>query len=245
MRRRPRAALAIGLAIVVAMAAACGGGDDETRLTVLGAASLSDVLPLVDGAPDYQFAASDTLAAQIREGAPADLYAAADERLPGALFADGLVERPEVFATNRLVLLVPRGNPAGIHAVGDLDADGVRFVMAAEGVPVGDYARAVLAELGRSDLVGRAASFEDDVRSVAGKVALGEADAGFAYATDAVAVADDVAAVELPADAQPAIRYGVAIAAASEAPDAARAYIARLRGPDGRAALEAAGFGLP
>jgi molybdate transport system substrate-binding protein len=230
--------------MLAGLAAACGGGDDD-GLTVLGAASLTDVLPAVDDAPAYQFAASDTLAAQIREGAAADVYAAADERLPGELFADGLVERPRVFATNRLVLLVPRGNPAGIRGVDDLAADGVRFVLAAEGVPVGDYARAVLAELGRPALVERAASFEDDVRSVTGKVALGEADAGFAYATDAAAVAGDVEVVELPAGAQPPIRYGVAVVSASDAPEAARAYVDRLLGPEGREALEAAGFGVP
>jgi molybdate transport system substrate-binding protein len=245
VRRRLRAAAALGLVMLVALTAGCGGGGDGGRLTVLAAASLTDVLPRLDDAPGYQFAASDTLSAQIREGAPADVYAAADARLPAELFADGLVGRPEVFATNRLVLLVPRGNPAGIRTVDDLGADGVRFVMAAEGVPVGDYARTVLAALGREDLVGRAASFEDDVRSVTGKVALGEADAGFAYATDAAAVADDVEVVELPPGAHPAIRYGVAVVSASDDPESARAYIDRLRGPEGRAALEAAGFGVP
>jgi molybdate transport system substrate-binding protein len=241
-----RVAAAIVLALVVGVVAAAGcGGDDDSRLTVLGASSLTDVLPAIDASAEYQFAGSDTLAAQIREGAPADVYAGANTRLPDELLAEGLVEKPQVFATNRLVLLVPRGNPASIRTIADLDRDGVRFVMAAEGVPAGDYTREVLAALGRDDLVGRAASYEDDVRGVTGKVALGEADAGFAYATDAVAVGDEVEVVELPARAQAPIRYGIAVVATSGDPDAAQAYVDRVLGPEGRAALEAAGFGLP
>jgi molybdate transport system substrate-binding protein len=154
------------------------------------------------------------------------------------------VQEPVIFATNRLVLLVQAGNPKGISGVDDLRS-GTTFVMADEGVPVGDYTREVLAELDASDLVARAASQEDDVRAVTGKVALGEADAGLAYATDAAAVSEDVEAVELPAAAQPPIRYGIAVVADSDRTEAAQAFIDRVRSPDGRAALEAAGFGVP
>lgn len=226
-------------------AAACGDGSDDGDLTVLAAASLTDVLPQIDDAPSYSFEASDVLATQIREGAPADVYAAANTRLPNELNGEGLVDEPQVFATNRLVLLVPKGNPKGISGVQDLAGDDVTYVMAAEGVPVGDYTREVLANLDAEDLVTGAASFEDDVRSVTAKVALGEADAGFAYATDAQAVADDVEAVELPANAQVPIEYGIAVVSASENGEAARAFVERVLGPDGRAALEAAGFGVP
>ena len=211
---------------------------------MLGAASLTDVLPRIDPAPEYSFAASDALATQIREGAPADVYAAADSRLPRELYDEGLVEEPRAFATNRLVLLVPRGNPSGIRAVEDL-REGVTYVMADEGVPVGDYTREVLANLGAADLVEGAASFEDDVRAVTGKVALGEADAGFAYATDARAGGGDVQAIELPRAAQPPIEYGIAVVTASERTEEARAFVEAVLGPRGRAALEDAGFGLP
>jgi molybdate transport system substrate-binding protein len=252
VRARSRlGALAAAGAVVLAaigLAAGCGDGDASTgeseRVTVYAAASLTDVFPQIDPAAEYSFAASDTLATQIREGAPADVYAAANERLPHELLAEGLVERPAVFATNRLVLLVQAGNPKGIAGVRDL-GPGTTFVMADEGVPVGDYTREVLAELGASELVGEAASQEDDVRAVTGKVALGEADAGFAYATDAQAVADDVDAVELPAAAQPPIRYGIAVVADSGRRAAAQAFVERVLGPDGRAALRAAGFGVP
>jgi molybdate transport system substrate-binding protein len=244
-RRRWRAALcAIALCVALAgLLAACG--DDDGQLTVLAAASLTDVLRQVDPDARYSFAASDTLATQIREGAPADVYAAANERLPDELFEEGLVEEPVVFATNRLVLMVRAGNPEGIRTVADLRRPGLRVVMADAGVPAGDYTREVLANLGAEDLVAGAASQDDDVRGVSGKVALGEADAGFAYATDAAAVADDVDAVPLPAAAQPPIRYGVAVVAASENAAGARAFIAALRSAEGRAALGDAGFGLP
>lgn len=112
-------------------------------------------------------------------------------------------------------------------------------------MPVGDYTREVLANLGSTGLVDRAASQEDDVRAVTGKVALGEADAGFAYATDALAVADDVEAIEIPADAQPPINYGIAVVADGEQKAAAQAFIDAVLAPEGRRALEAAGFGLP
>lgn len=236
------AALALALA---ALAAACGGAGADGRPVVLGASSLALALPAVDPSAEHRFAPSDLLAVQVREGAPADVVAAADERLTARLFAEGLVERPRAFATNRLVLLVPRGDPAGVRTPADLGREGVRLVMGAEGVPVGDYARALLARLGRADLVGRAAGFEADATAVARRVALGEADAGIAYATDAAAVAGDVDVVELPARAQPPIRYAVAVVRSGREPEAARAYVARLLGREGRAALRAAGFGLP
>lgn len=244
------AALAVAALVVLGMLAGCdddggGAGSSADRpLTVYGAASLADVLPAIDPRADYAFAASDTLATQIREGAPADVYAAANTRLPGELFAEGLVEEPLTFATNRLVLLVQRGNPRGIRGVGDLTGDAL-VVMAGAGAPVGDYTRDVLDRLGAADLVGRAASQEDDVRAVAGKVALGEADAGFAYATDARAVADDVEAIALPPSAQPPIEYGIAVVAGGDDIAAARAFVDAVLSPGGRRALEAAGFGVP
>ena len=243
MRARVLGAAAL-LAAATLAAAGCAGARGSDSVTVLGAASLVDVLPRVDPAARHSFAGSDTLVAQVREGAPADVIAAADVRLVRRLHDEGLVERPRVFATNLLVLLVPRGNPARVTGVGDLDRPGVVFVMADAGVPAGDSARRLLAALGRADLAGAAASQEPDVRAVTQKVALGEADAGFAYATDAAAT-DDVVAIELPAAAVPPIEYGVAALRDSPRREAAAAHIARLAGPEGRAVLTRAGFGPP
>jgi molybdate transport system substrate-binding protein len=242
------AALALG-AFVVTLAAGCGAGTSAeaggARVTVLAAASLAEVLPGIDARPRYVFGGSNELALQVREGAPADVYAAASARFPAELHAEGLVERPQVFATNRLVLVVPRENPAGIGSVLDLRRRPARLVVAAAGVPAGDYTREALRRLGALDVLDRVVSEEHDVKGVVGKVALGEADAGFAYATDVAPVAARVRALELPARARPRIEYLVAVVSGSGRRAAAAELVEALLGPAGRAALREAGFGLP
>jgi len=238
-------ALALLLCALAAAAAAGCGSSGGDRLTVFAAASLADVLPQVDPAPGYEFAGSDQLATQIREGAGADVYAAASPRYPAELFAEGLVEQPRVFATNRLVLIVPSGNPAGVRSVPDLAGPGVKLVIGAEGVPAGDYAREALAALGADAVLANVVSEEDDVRGIVSKVALGEADAGFVYTTDAKSVAGEVQVIELPPEAQPQIEYLIAVVKGSARHAAAEAFVQRVLGPGGRSALERDGFGLP
>jgi molybdate transport system substrate-binding protein len=223
--------------------AACGG--DDGSLTVFAAASLREVLPRIDAHARYSFAGSDELAIQIREGAPADVYAAASPRDPDELAGEGLVERPVVFATNRLVLVVPGDNAAGIGSVADLGEEGVRLVIAAPGVPAGDYTRQVLETLGREDVLARVVSEEADVKGVVSKVALGEADAGFVYATDVAPIEDDVDVIELPEEAQPEVEYSVAVVRGSDREREARAFVERLLGEAGREVLREAGFGTP
>ena len=235
---------AVALALA-AVAAGCGGSGSAQGARVLAAASLTEAFQKVDPSARFSFAGSDELARQIREGAPADVYASANARYPDELFAEGLVEEPEVFASNRLVVIVPRGNPAGIASIEDVAEPGVELLVAAEGVPAGDYTRDVLADLGLERALDNVVSNEDDVRGVAGKVALGEADAGFVYVTDAAPVEDDVAVVELPEGAQPPIEYEIAVVAGSENAEAARVFVERVLGPEGRAALERAGFSVP
>jgi molybdate transport system substrate-binding protein len=241
----------LGLALVlVLVAAGCGGADDSVpsdaaELTVFAAASLTETFEALDPDVTFSFAGSDELATQIREGAPSDLYAAASPKYPQELYAEGLVEEPVVFATNRLVVVVPKDNPAGIATVDDVARDGVKLVIAAEGVPVGDYTRTVLENLGLTDALANVVSEEEDVKGVVGKIALGEADAGFVYATDVKPVEEDVLAIEIPAAAQPPVEYQAAIVAGSENREAAQAFLELLLGDDGRAALAAGGFGLP
>ena len=148
MRKIGRLSVLMALLLVLA---ACGGDDDDstgdagsegaTPPTVYAAASLTEVFPAIDPAPTYNFAGSDELATQITEGAPADVYAAASSKYPQQLFEEGLVEEPVTFASNRLVLIVPKDNPGGIEEVADVAEPGVQLVIAAEGVPVGDYTR--------------------------------------------------------------------------------------------------------
>ena len=117
-------------------------------LTIYAAASLTNVFPKIDHGERYAFAGSNTLAAQIRQGAPADVFAAADTKLPAQLHAAGLCGKPVVFTRNALVVVVPRRNPAHVNALRDLARPGVKVVVAAAGVPVGDYTTKVLQRTG-------------------------------------------------------------------------------------------------
>lgn len=235
----------IGIALAILVLGGCGRDDDAGAIDVYAAASLAEALPGIDPAARYSFGGSDELATQIREGAPADVYAAASSRHPQELHAEGLVERPVTFASNRLVVIVPRANPAGIASPEDLLRPGTRLVIAAEGVPVGDYARAALDELGLSAALDNVVSNEDDAKGVAGKVALGEADAGIVYATDVAPLGDDVLVFQLPDRAQPEIQYQAAIVTATDDRDAAQAFVDRLLSEEARAALARAGFVVP
>jgi molybdate transport system substrate-binding protein len=221
---------------------ACSSSEQES-LNVFAASSLTDVFEEL--APDerFNFAGSDDLTTQIREGAPADVFASASPKYSDELFADGLIDKPVTFATNSLVIVVPVDNPANIQHLGDLAAPGVKVVIADVGVPAGDYARTILENLGQNAVLDNVVSEEQDVKGVVGKVALGEADAGFAYLTDVRS--SDVAMIELPAEAQPDISYTIAVVTDSANREAAQAFVGRVLGDAGRSALQAAGFGLP
>lgn len=211
-------------------------------LTIFAAASLTTVFPQIDHHQRYSFAGSNTLAAQIRQGAPADVLASANTSIPQQLYDEGLVEKPVVFTRNALILIVPRSNPARIHSVYDLRKAGVKLVVAQPGVPVGDYTRTVLHNLNLDDALGNVVSNESDVREVLAKVALGEADAGFVYTTDARTVRGKVATIGIRWSAQPIVRYAVAVVKSSKHLAAARAYVAKLLRPWAQGKLRAAGF---
>lgn len=248
-RRRlpwPRAATAAAMAALaggVLVVAGCGSGDP--RPIVLAAASLTDVLPRIEPQARFSFGGSDQLAFQVEQGAPADVLASASPGYTRALFAKGVVGRPIAFATNRVVMIVPRANPVGIRSLAQAGRPGVKLVMGAKGVPVGDYARAALQRLGLSRALANVVSEEPDVKGVLAKVAYGEADAGFVYATDARVAGARVRALALPAAAGAGARYEVAIPTDAPNPAAAREFVQRLTSPAGRRALRQAGFGVP
>jgi molybdate transport system substrate-binding protein len=209
---------------------------------VYAAASLTDVLPKIDGSQRYSFAGSNTLAAQIEQGAPADVFASANMTLPQQLYAKGLVTKPVVLTRNALVLIVPASNPAGIHTPFDLRKEGVKLVIAAPAVPVGAYTLQILKNMALTDVLQNVVSRESDVREVLAKVALGEADAGFVYSTDARTVPGKVEVIKLPAWSQPKVQYGIAVVTASANRAAAQAYVRKLLGRAAQAKLVAAGF---
>jgi molybdate transport system substrate-binding protein len=237
-------ALAVLFALVaLALPSATGAGGN---FTVYAAASLTEVFPKIDPSPRYSFAGSDQLALQIRQGAPADVYAAASPKYPQLLYHDGLIRKPITFATNKLVVIVPRSNPAQIHSVYDLRRSGVKVVIGDRGVPIGAYTRQLLDSLGITDAVMQnVVSQETDVKGIVGKVALGEADAGFVYVTDARPVASRVTKVLIPAWAQPSIRYQLAVVSSTPRRVEARSFIRTVRSKRGRLLLKRAGFGLP
>jgi molybdate transport system substrate-binding protein len=233
---------------------ACGGSHEtatqanaagEPPLIVYAAASLTEVFPPIDSTARYNFAGSDELATQIREGAPADVYAAASSKYPQALYQEGLVEVPVTFASNLLVLIVPKDNPAGIEAIADVARPGTKLVVAAEGVPVGDYTREVLDKLGLTDALENVVSNEEDVKSVVAKVALGEAEAGFVYATDAATTGAKIGIIDLPKGSQPPIEYQIAVVKRSTSKQAAEAFVQKVLASEGQQALASAGFPVP
>ncbi|MEW6581997.1 MAG: molybdate ABC transporter substrate-binding protein [Actinomycetota bacterium] len=252
MRRAWRAAAAAALVGAAATAAACsstgptaGAPDGTGGATVLAASSLAQAFTALAPGNRYSFAGSDQLAFQVTQGAPADVVATASPRYTQELFAKGLVERPRAFATNRLVVVVPVANRAAVRGVRDLARPGVKLVIGDAGVPVGAYARDALRRLGLGVALRNVVSEEQDAGAIAAKVALGEADAGVVYATDARPVRDRVATVPVPAAAQPVIRYEVAVVTRAPHRDAARAFVRRLLGAPGRHELAAHGFRPP
>lgn len=214
----------------------------STTLTVFAAASLTNVLPQIDHGQRYSFGGSDTLAAQIEQGAPADVFVSANMAIPEQLYAKHLVTKPRVLARNALVLVVPRSNPAHIRSVADLRRKGVKLVVAGATVPVGKYTLQVLQKLKQTAVLKNVVSRETDVRGVLAKVALGEADAGFVYSTDARTVPGKVRVIRLPARGEPTVEYGIAVVRSSRHAAAAEAYVAKLLRAPAQQRLRATGF---
>jgi molybdate transport system substrate-binding protein len=242
------AACALGALGAGALVALASNGDDAPRpLTVYAAASLKDALPALDRRPTYSFAGSNQLQLQIDRGAPADVFASASPTEAQALFRAGRCSRPRTFATNRLALLVPHGNPGHIGSVHRLRSGGRRLAVGNAGVPVGDYTRKLLRRMRLSEVLGRnTVSQEANVAGIVAKVGNRSADAGFAYVTDARAASGRVDAIPLPRRAQPPVRYQACAVRRGGADTAgATRWIARLRGTAGRQVLERFGFGLP
>ena len=233
--------MAVILAAAAALATACSPGSAGTGVTVLAAASLTEAFEDLRRGTGvtYSFAGSQQLVAQVEAGAPVDVVATADPEAMERLARAGLVDPPRDFARNRLAIAVGSGNPQRIGGLADLARDGLKVVLADPTVPAGRYAGQALE---RAGVRVRPVSLELDVKAVARKVAAGEADAGIVYATDVAAAG---AGVPIPDAQNVVVTYPVAVVRTAANRDRAEAFVARLLGPSGRAALSARGFLLP
>jgi len=248
-----RLTAALLAAILVAAVAACGsasGGGGGGALVVSAASSLTDAFPAyassLGGAVRFQFAGSDELAAQVRQGVKPDVFAAASPRFPEQLHAEGLVGRPVAFATNQLVLAVPRGG--AVRSLADLAKPGTTIAIGSPDVPIGSYTRDVLARLGTARahaILANVRSEEPDVKGIVGKLSQGAVDAGFVYRTDVAAAGTRLSAIVLPARLQPQVVYEAAVVTGAPHPGRARAFVAGLVGGAAQTALKQAGFGAP
>jgi molybdate transport system substrate-binding protein len=241
------------LAAAAAVLAGCGGGGkDKPAIKVSAATSLKAAFTnygggLKDSKPSFSFAGSDMLAAQIQQGANPDVFASANSKLPDALYAKGLVEKPVRFATNSLVLAVPAGR-GKVHSLAGLAKPGVKIAIGSPTVPIGSYTRQVLAGLGTARskaILANVRSNEPDVGGVVGKLTQGAVDAGFVYVTDVRAAGDKVRAIPLPVSLEPNVVYEVAVVKGTKHARQAASFIAGLLHGTGRRDLLAAGFRPP
>lgn len=231
--RCPQIASVLALSLLVAVAGCTGGGSARREVTVLAAASLTDVLTEVaatfeEATPGVRvrlaFDGSQRLASQVIDGAAADVFASADTEQMARVVDAGLVDRaPAPFAHNDLAIAVAPGNPHGIDEVADLRDPDLAVVLAADEVPAGAYTARVLA---RAGVELAPVSRETNVRAVAARVAMGEADAGIVYRSDVVAADGEVEGVDIPASGDVAVTYEIAVLRDAPDPDGAADFVA-------------------
>jgi molybdate transport system substrate-binding protein len=249
------------LALVVVLVAGCGGGEEPASgqpgdgidgpLVVFAAASLTESFERIGDEFEaanpgvtvtFNFAGSSTLAQQINEGAPADVFAsAAPANMQTVLDAGSAEGTPIIFARNQLVIAVPAGNPAGVTGLADLVEQDLAVAMCAEQVPCGAAARNALDAAG-VDLT--PVTLEQDVRATLAKLTLGEVDAALVYRTD-VATNAEVAGVDFPEAASAINDYPIIVLGAAPNPAAGQAFVSHVLSPAGQTVLTGAGFQAP
>jgi molybdate transport system substrate-binding protein len=252
----------LGVVVAVALLAGCGGagatpassdrGGLSGTLTVFAAASLTGVFTglgerLEAENPDldvqFNFAGSSQLATQITQGAPADVFASANEPQMAVVTDAGLQDGdPTIFAENVLEIAVPKGNPAGVTGLADFaDAD-LTLAVCAPDVPCGAAATTVFRAAG---ITARPDTLEEDVKAALTKVQLGEVDAALVYATDVLAAGDEVEGLEFPEAERAVNRYPICTLQGGADPAAARAFLDLVASAEGQQALADAGFRTP
>jgi molybdate transport system substrate-binding protein len=237
-------------------------GEQGGTLTVFAAASLTDAFGEI--AKDFEeqnpgvkvrtsFGGSSTLAAQIQQGAPADVFASADEAQMSNVADEGLLAgEPETFVRNREVVVTPKSNPAGIQSFEDLSGPGIRLVLAAEEVPAAEYAEDILQKAVedpkygpefRRGVLDNIVSREEDVRAAVNRVVVGDADATFGYASDVTPdVRDEVKVIEIPENLNIVATYPIAVLGRAEDEELARRWVDLVLSESGQRVLEKWGF---
>lgn len=246
------AAIGVALAVAVGLVTGCSASTtSQQTLTVSAASSLTEVFtglaatfekdhPGVD--VSLNFAGSSALAEQVNAGAPVDVLATASPATMATVVDAGNAENAVVFATNRLAIVVPTGNPAGITRLADLADPDVQTAICAPDVPCGAATERLLSD---NEIDVRAATLDPDVKSVLGRVVSGDVDAGIVYVTDALAAADDVDEVALPDEVNVETDYLIAQITDTRQPALAGEFLALVTSPAGATALADAGFGTP
>ncbi|QYJ15704.1 Molybdate-binding protein ModA [Rubrobacter xylanophilus DSM 9941] len=268
LRRRWCLPVFVVLSLVLAGCGASGGGgeapggEQQDTLTVFAAASLTDAFDEL--ARDFEerhegvevrasYASSSVLATQIIQGAPADVFASADEAQMEKVADEGLVSgKPEIFARNREVVIVPKDNPANIRNFKDLSRPGIKLVLAAEEVPAAEYAEEILRKAAEDPAYGprfrravldNIVSREEDVRAAVNRVVVGDADATFGYASDVTPdIRDQVQVIEIPDDLNIVATYPIAALKHADDEELARDWVRLVLSEEGQRVLKKWGF---
>jgi molybdate transport system substrate-binding protein len=235
---------------------------EPVTLTVLAAASLTEsfteLAPVFEAANpgvtvEISFAGSQQLAEQLVNGAPADVFASANNKQMTVTVDGGRVaeDAPVSFTQNRLVVIVPADNPAGIETLADLATPGIKLDLADAEVPVGKYSLEFLTNASADPTYGsdysdnvlaNVVSYEQSVKAVLTKVTLGEADAGIVYTTDAATVSDQIIEIEIPVELNVLANYPIAVVSDSAYPDLAQAFVDFVLSDEGQQILQSYGF---
>jgi molybdate transport system substrate-binding protein len=232
---------------------------EPQTLTVFAAASLTNAFDEIGKTFEtanpgvtvkFNFGGSQAIRTQIEQGAKADVFASANTKEMDTLVTSKFVaaDNAQIFLTNQLVVIMPASNPAGLTTLTDLTKSGLKLVLAAKEVPVGNYALQVLDKLDvalgagyKDKVLANVVSYENDVKQVVAKVQLGEADAGIVYLSDTVA-APDLQKIDIPAENNVVAKYPLAALTQSKNPELAQAYISYVLSADGQATLKKWGF---
>jgi molybdate transport system substrate-binding protein len=247
----------IGAGSMVPFFAVRARGSEPREVVVFAAASLREVFQSValtfekqhpNTKVRFNFAGSQDLRVQIEQGAKVDVFASADWKHMKLLTTQNLVSEPAIFARNLPVLVVPKNNPSQVRSFADLPKV-THLVVGAPEVPIGAYAETIFAAAGKlygqafqQQILARVRSRELNVRQVLTKVALGEADAGIVYKTDALTMLDKVQIIEIPAAINLVAEYPIAVLSAAPHSEPARAFVKLVLSKEGQKTLAAAGF---